>query len=647
MSAMLTRRAVLAGSGAGLPLLAGAGAAAGGARIKLRLIETSDLHMFVADHDYYRDRPDLTVGLCRVASLIAAARAEAPNSLLFDNGDIIQGNPLGDFAARPGALAKGAVHPIFRAMNTLDYDAATVGNHEFNYGLDFLERALEGVRFPFVCANVTRAKGEAFLPPHLILERRLRAEDGSVHLLRIGVIGFVTPQIMVWDRAHLEGRLLAQDIVETAASVLPGLRARCDVVVGLCHSGISAAPRVNGFENAAFHLAGVAGFDAIFTGHSHRVFPGPDYAATAGAGGIDSTNGTLAGVPAVMPGFWGSHLGVIDLELAHDGVRWSVAGHGAAARPIYRREAGKVVALVEPARAITEEIREAHEATRVWVSQPVGRTARPLSTRFALAGDTSVMDFINAAQVWYARGLLTGTPHEAVPLLSAAAPFKAGFTPDAFIDLPAGPIAIRDLAEIYLFANTLSAVRITGAMVGEWLERSAAVFNRLDPALESVQPLVDRRVPSYNFDLISDLSWQFDLSQPVRHGAGGAVASDVRRVRDLRYRGAPIDPAAEFVVVTNNYRADGGGGFPGLDGSRTVLRAPDLNRDAMIRFVEAVGTVDIPPQSRWRFAGMGRPVKVSLDSAPEAAAAPSWLPGGRREGVSPQGFARFVFEIGG
>ncbi len=540
----ISRRGLFTGAAA----LAAGAAQAAGPRIGLRLLETSDLHMFVADHDYYRDRPDLTVGLCRVASVLQAARAEAANALLFDNGDIIQGNPLGDLMAVPGKLPAGKAHPIFRAMNLLDYDAATLGNHEFNYGLDFLGRALEGARFPFVCANVTWANGDAFLPPHLVLTRRLRADDGSLHEVRIGVIGFVTPQIMVWDRSHLEGKVRAEDITDTAARLVPALRAQCDILVGLSHSGISAAPRTNGFENASLHLAGVAGFDAIFTGHSHRVFPGPDYRSGQG---IDATEGTLAGVPAVMPGFWGSHLGVIDLELTHDGTRWRPVAQTAVTRPIYRREAGKVVPLVEPTRAITEEIRAEHELTRAWVSQPVGRSARPLSTRFALVGDTSVMDLINAAQIWYSRDLLADTPYAALPLLSAAAPFKAGFTPDAFVDLPAGPLAIRDLAEIYLFANTIAAVRITGAWVQEWLERSANVFNRIDPTVQTPQELIDRRVPSYNFDLIADLEWEYDITQPARYGttaspanpaAHGCATCATRARRSTRRRNSSSSP---------------------------------------------------------------------------------------------------------
>ncbi|MBE7213125.1 MAG: metallophosphoesterase, partial [Gluconacetobacter diazotrophicus] len=347
----LTRRAVIATAGGLAALGAGAsrearaavpgegGSRGDGTTVRLRLLETSDLHMFARDYDYYRDRQDDTVGLAKVATLVAAARAEAPNSLLFDNGDILQGNPLGDYVALKQPLpSRERVHPMFRAMNLLGYDAGTLGNHEFNYGLPFLDAALAGAEFPFVCANLKHVDGTDYLKPYVVLDRRVRDESGAEHVLRVGVLGLVTPQIMVWDQTHLAGKVQAPDIVDTARRYVPELRERCDLLVVLSHSGISGAPRRGGDENASLFLAEVPGIDVIFTGHEHRVFPGPFF-ADQGAG-VDAARGTLHGVPAVMPGFWGSHLGVIDLELRRDaaGARpWRVAGFHVEARPIYRR----------------------------------------------------------------------------------------------------------------------------------------------------------------------------------------------------------------------------------------------------------------------------------------------------------------------
>src|SRR3984957_15198545 len=237
------RRTILGGMAA---LAAAPVLAVGGPELRLRLLETSDLHTFDAAYDYYRDAPDASVGLTRVATLIRAARAQAKNSMLFDNGDIIQGNPLADYVAVPGNFPGDGVHPTIRAMNTLGYDAATVGNHEFNYGLDFCSVALRGANFPFCVANVFNVVGTHYLPPTVILERSFRAEDGSAVPLKIGVIGFVTPQIVEWDKAHLAGRVTTMDILDAAQRYVPALRAQVDFLVALSHSGISTAPRRGG-----------------------------------------------------------------------------------------------------------------------------------------------------------------------------------------------------------------------------------------------------------------------------------------------------------------------------------------------------------------------------------------------------------------
>ena len=130
-------------------------------------------------------------------------------------------------------------------------------------------------------------------------------------------------------------------------------------------------------------------------------------------------------------------------------------------------------------------------------------------------------------------------------------------------------------------------MRLTGAGIVEWLERSSNVFLRADPALRTAQPLIDPKSPGYNFDTISGLTWEIDITQPRRYEGGKLVAADSHRIRDVRFEGKPIDPAREFVVVTNNYRADGGGGFPGLGGDAVILRAPDANRDALLRRIAA------------------------------------------------------------
>jgi 2',3'-cyclic-nucleotide 2'-phosphodiesterase / 3'-nucleotidase len=305
-------------------------------RLRLRLIGLTDLHANLYPYDYYRDRPDNSVGLARAASLIAKARSECPNCLLFDNGDILQGTPLGDFAAAAIIRDQTAIHPVIAAMNGLDYAVATLGNHEFNYGLEALERAYAQARFPVVCCNVLRSDGAPWFPPSIVIERDFADESGTKRRLKVGVIGVAPPQIAQWDEAHVRGRLTTVDIVEAARAEVGKLRGRVDLIVALCHSGISRLAPALGEENAGQDLAGLGGVDALFLGHQHLLFPGEDFAGVPGA---DAERGTLHGKPAVMAGFWGSHLGVIDLGLKLEAGRWRVERAEVEARPIARRDA--------------------------------------------------------------------------------------------------------------------------------------------------------------------------------------------------------------------------------------------------------------------------------------------------------------------
>jgi 2',3'-cyclic-nucleotide 2'-phosphodiesterase / 3'-nucleotidase len=305
-------------------------------RLRLRLIGLTDLHANLYPYDYYRDRPDNSVGLARAASLIAEARTECPNCLMFDNGDILQGTPLGDFAAAAIIRDPTAIHPVIAAMNGLDYAVATLGNHEFNYGLEALERAYAQARFPVVCCNVLRSDGAPWFPPSIVIERDFADESGTKRRLKVGVIGVAPPQIAQWDEAHVRGRLTTVDIVEAARAEVGKLRGRVDLIVALCHSGISRLAPALGEENAGQDLAGLGGVDALFLGHQHLLFPGEDFAGVPGA---DAERGTLHGKPAVMAGFWGSHLGVIDLGLKLEAGRWRVERAEVEARPIARRDA--------------------------------------------------------------------------------------------------------------------------------------------------------------------------------------------------------------------------------------------------------------------------------------------------------------------
>ena len=583
----------------------------------LRLLHTTDVHVHLAPYDYYQDKPSSEYGLALTATLIKAARAEQRNTLLFDNGDLLQGSPLGDYVARvkplvnggrPPLGAGGAQHPAHRVMQALGYDAANIGNHEFNYGLPFLRNALAGAGFPYVNANIVlddgseRGGANAFTP-WVMLERRFIDEAGAAHTLKIGVIGFVPPQVMQWDRQNLLGKVKARDIVLTAREFVPRIKAAgADVVVAIPHSGFERGETGFFAENAVARLAETPGIDAILFGHSHGEFPGRFFATHPK---VDLARGTINGIPAVMPGRWGDHLGVIDLTLqksgAGDKAAWKVTDARATLRPVYDRE--KRQPLVQPDEQVMKLIAPEHEATLATMRAEVARTTAPITSYFAQVADDPSVQVVSDAQIAYARRALQGTEYDKLPLLSAAAPFKTGGRQGwtAYTDIPAGPIALRNVADLYVYPNTVKVLKLSGAQVREWLEMSAGAFNRINPAGPAEQNLINTSFPSFNFDTLDGLNYHIDVSQPARYDRNGKlVAADARRIVDLRHDGKPVADNAEFAVVTNNYRATGGGNFPGLDGSQIVLDAPDENREALLQYLQAKRTLDPTADGNWR-----------------------------------------------
>ena len=623
------------------------------ATVDLRILETSDLHSNMMDFDYYKDTTTEKFGLVRTASLINAARGETVNSVLVDNGDLIQGSPLGDYMAAKG-LKKGDIHPVYKALNTLDYAVGNLGNHEFNYGLDYLHMALSGAKFPYVNANIIDAKtNKPLFTPYVIKETVVKDKDGKEQTLRIGYIGFVPPQIMTWDKTNLEGKVTVQDITETARHYVPEMRKQgADLVVVIAHSGLSSDPYHAMAENSVYYLSEVPGVDAILFGHAHAVFPGKDFANIKG---VDLEKGTLNGIPAVMPGMWGDHLGVVDLVLNNDSGAWKVTSSKAHARPIYDSVAKK--ALVPEDAKLVEVLKHDHDATREFVSKPIGKSSDNMYSYLALVQDDPTVQVVNNAQLAYVEKYIQGDPDLAnLPVLSAAAPFKVGGRkndPASGVEVEKGQLTFRNAADLYLYPNTLVVVKASGKEVKEWLECSAGQFNQIDVNSSKPQSLINwDGFRTYNFDVIDGVDYQIDVSQPARYdGECQMVNPKAERIKGLTFKGKPIDPNATFLVATNNYRAYGGK-FAGTGDSHIAFASPDENRSVLANWITASKEIHPAADNNWRLAPIhsNQKLDIRFETSPGEKAAAFIKEKGqypmKNVGTDEIGFAIYQLDLG-
>ncbi len=611
----------------------------GGPVIDLRLLATSDLHANLLAWDYHTGRPCLQRGLARIATLIHKARFERPQNLLFDNGDFLHGTVLGDFIAETTPLLRSGrplhAHPMIAAMNALDYDAVALGNHEFGHGLGFLRRSLAATRFPIVCSNLyfKPTRGAPLAAPYLMLHRDLRDRHGKLHRLKIGVLGFIPPQTTVWEKRYLKSRASVDDITASARHLVPELRARgADLIIALSHSGIGETEAEPGAENASSALAEIDGIDVVIAGHTHLTFP-------------TASRRDLAGKPAVMPGFFGSHLGVIDLTLRQNGKNWRISAFGAEARPISRRDpvTGQVEALVADDAAIVEIARPAHEALLARTNIEIGHSPIPLNSHFALLTQSPPLALVAAAQADHLSRVLEGTALANLPLLSAVAPFKAGGRggPENYTDIPAGPLLARHISDLYIHPNSLSCLRVSGQDLCDWLERSVSLYHQIAPgAVDSA--LIDEDFPSFNFDTIHGLSYEIDLTEPPRFNTfGRVIAPEAHRIRDLRYNGQPVHPEQMFALATNSYRAAGGVGFPGTGTAQVVYEGSENTREVLGAYLRS-GAVPAPTFPDWRFVPMPGST-ATLDLNPNAEAHLAKVPHLRLEPLMQlhTGFRRF------
>ena len=502
--------------------------------VELVIAATTDVHGWVRGWDYQTDRADTTRGLARAATIVDSLRAAAPGRvILVDAGDLLQGNPLAYVAAR---VEPDAPSPIVAAMNAMRYDAMAIGNHEFNYGLPHLRRAISQASFPFLAANARTPQGARAFPAWRIVERAG---------IRVGIVGASTPGSMVWDRENLAGQVVMRDVVPEVRTAVAEVRAAgAQVIVVSIHSGLTGRSSYDTVatglpsENVSARVAReVQGIDLLVYGHSHSQM-------------ADTTIGTTL---LMQPKNWVASVGVARLTVERSQGAVTVTSKRSMLIPVAGRAEHPAVLAATDA---------AHARTRQYVTTPIGTTPVAWRGDSARVTDVALTDFILEVQRKVTGADLAST---------------AAFSLEAALD--AGPISIAELARLYPYDNTLRAVRITGRQLRDYLEHSARYYRTLTPG-DASAPLVDQSVPGYNFDIVAGAEYTIDIRQPIGS-----------RVTSLTVGGRPVTDADSFTFALNNYRQTGGGNYSMLAGAPVVHDRQEEIRQLLIEEVQRRGTI--------------------------------------------------------
>ncbi|GAA1735111.1 bifunctional metallophosphatase/5'-nucleotidase [Microbacterium paludicola] len=555
--------------------------------LDLTLLATTDLHGNVASWDYFNDRPYSdragdSIGLASVASVVDDVRAQEGDDsvIVVDNGDAIQGTPLSYYyAVQEPVEQTGAVHPMAAAYDAIGYDAQVVGNHEFNYGLDTLDAYEGALDFPLLGANVLDVTtDEPALTPYTIVTKHVKGNKP----VRVGILGLTTPGSAIWDKGNVEGRLEFEDMVESAKTWVPRVKAAgADVVVVLSHAGVgtssydeSIAPAENPSDVIARTVPGI---DVMVVGHTHQDRPSQ----------IVTNEVTGEEVLLTQPYRWGSAVSRVDIDLTKVKGKWDVTATEATA--IRTKD-------YPQSQEILDLVADQHATTVDYVNQVVAQSTEELSAVTSRYEDTPIIDFIQKVQTDTVDAALEGTEYADLPVLSIAAPFSRTAV------FPAGDVSVKDIAGLYVYDNTLHAVTMTGAQVKDYLEFSNRYFATV-PAGTAFDPAVHtgaNGTPDYNLDIIAGVNYTVDVAQPVGSRIGELTLAD----------GTPLADDAEVVVAVNNYRRSGGGGFPHIAAAPLVYDEQKEIRQLLIDWAQAKGTIDPADfwQPSWELTVAGTPI---------------------------------------
>ncbi|MFF4504698.1 bifunctional metallophosphatase/5'-nucleotidase [Streptomyces sp. NPDC001401] len=536
------------------------------------ILGTTDLHSHVFDWDYYKDaaysdKAGNSVGVARVATLIKQQREAKGEEhvLLVDAGDIIQGTSLAYYFARVDPITgkdgkRGPKHPMAVAMNHMRYDAAALGNHEFNYGIDTLRKFEKQCHFPLLGANALDAKTlrPAF---HPYTVKRICVPGAPD--IKVGILGLTNPGIALWDKDNVSGKMVFPGLVEQAKKYVPRLRALgCDVVFLTDHSGLDGStswgdslPYV---ENASNLVAEqVPGIDAILVGHTH----------TEVSSYTVKNEETGEEVLLSEPYCWGYRLTVFDFELELHHGQWKVTKK--TAQTLNPKD-------VEEDPEITKLLKADHDLVVKYVNTAVGTCTQDLSAAESCWKDVPIMDFIHEVQMQSVKAGLS-TSDAALPLISVAAPFSRT------ADIPAGSVTIKDIAGLYIYDNTLYGKKLTGAQLKDYLEFAAKYYYQVPSGTKvDTSTLTNaNKFWDYMYDTAAGVSYDIDIAQ-----------AEGSRIKNLTYNGKAVADDQVFVVAVNNYRANGGSGYPHIATADIAYSSTNEIRQLMIDYVTAKGTLN-------------------------------------------------------
>jgi len=530
--------------------------------VTVTVLATTDTHGFLYPWDYFT-RQAAPRGLAAAATLVAQARRESPNTVLIDCGDTIQGSPLASvYQAAVRAGTERSPDPMMLAMNRMGYDAMVVGNHEFNFGLANLAASRASARFPWLSANTAGAVPP--FAPYLVK---------TVGGVKVAIIGVTTSAIPQWEKPENVRGLSWLPPEEGVRRALDELgREKPDVILAAVHGGLDRDPATGERrpgempgENPVWQIAETfPQLAAVIYGHTHRREEGR----------------RVGKVLLAQPRNWAMDVARVDLTLARvPGGPWALTGTSSRLLP------------VQPDTAADPEIlglaRPYHEAAERYLDQPVAESLAELSGARGRFEDTALVDAVHEVQMHYAQ---------------ADVSFSSLFNPR--VRVPRGKVTARELAALYVYDNELYAVEGNGRMVREALENAARYFRTCPEPSCAHGPLVDRAIAGYNFDMAQGIEYDIDLLQP----AG-------QRVKNLRYRGAPLRDDQPLRIALNNYRAAGSAGYSMFRDAKVVWRSGREIRDLMIEYFGAQRTLPARPDGNWRLLPPGAVETLALEEA--------------------------------